>query len=184
MAHPNEDLTHGPVVDYVTQEYLKHSPTPPRDPWRVTRSLHQQGYLIQVRKGVYRYDPDYKKDVELWDFDAKTKSMILARDNYRCVICGRGKEDGVEVTVDHKKPKDLGGDNSFENGQTLCTAHNLLKKNYNRTEAGKRFFIQLYEDAQRVNDQDMIDFCEDIFAVFDKYGIDEHIEVKSQRKLF
>lgn len=174
-AHPNQDLPHGPVVDAVTAEYLKHSETPPRDPWRSIRSLYQQGLLIQVKKGVYRYDPDYKLDVELWDFDAKTKALVLERDNYRCVVCGRGREDGLEITVDHKKAKENGGDNSFENGQTLCTPHNLLKKKYSRTEAGKRYFIQLYQDAVRQDDEEMISFCEDIFAVFEKHNVDTHI---------
>ena len=181
-AHPNQDLPHGPVVDAVTAEYLKYSDTPPRDPWRSIRSLYQKGYLIQVRKGIYRYDPDYKRDVELWDFDARTKALILARDNYRCVVCGQGREDGVELTVDHKKAKDLGGDNSFENGQTLCTKHNLLKHNYSRTEAGKRYFIQLFEDAVKVKDFEMVIFCQDIFAVFDKYHIDDHIVSPSMLK--
>ncbi len=35
-AHPNEDLPHGPVVDWVTEQWkaMGHQ-TPPRDPWRV-----------------------------------------------------------------------------------------------------------------------------------------------------
>lgn len=181
-AHPNQDLEHGPVVDYVTEEYLKFSPTSPRDPWRAIRLLYQQGVLIQVRKGVYRYDPDFVRNVELYDFDQRTKRLILERDGYRCVVCGLGREDGVELTVDHKKAKDVGGDNSIENGQTLCTIHNNLKKNYSRTEAGKRYFIQLFDDAERVGDQVMIDFCEDIFDVFDHYGIDEHIRRPMTRR--
>ncbi|NMA11703.1 MAG: HNH endonuclease [Chloroflexi bacterium] len=181
--HPNMDLKHGPVVDYVTQEYLKFSAEPPRDPWRAIRSLHQNGYLIKVKKGVYRYDPNYKEQVDLWDFDEETKAKILERDNYRCVVCGRGEEDGVELTVDHKKPKNSGGDNSIDNGQTLCSPHNILKKKYSRTEAGKKYIIQLYEDALRERDVAMINFCEDLFEVFDKHHIDEHIKV-SKKKSF
>ena len=126
--HLNEDLPHGPVVDWVTEEYLRLSGKPPRDPWREIRHLSQKGKLIKVRKGVYRYDPDNIKQIELLDFSPEVKSKIFQRDNYRCVVCHLGREDGVEICADHKKPKDKGGDNSLDNGQTLCTKHNLLKK--------------------------------------------------------
>jgi len=186
QTHPNEDIKHGPVVDYVEHEYLKLTGKKPRDTWRAVRALHQNGFLIKVKKGVYRYDPNYVHEVELFDFDAETKEEIFTRDNYRCVVCGRGRENGVEITADHKKPKDKGGDNSVDNGQTLCTEHNLLKHNYSRTEAGKRYFIQLYEDAIKNNDDPMIAFCEDVFDVYDKHQIDTHIKKPDnpQRKLF
>jgi hypothetical protein len=32
LAHPNEDLEHGPVVCWVTEQWLKSHRTPPRDP--------------------------------------------------------------------------------------------------------------------------------------------------------
>ena len=66
-AHPNEDLKHGPIVDWVTEEWLKTHKSPPRDPWRAIRALHQQGFLIKVKKGVYRYDPASVNQRELED---------------------------------------------------------------------------------------------------------------------
>lgn len=56
-AHPNEDIKHAPIVDWVTEQWLKSHPEPPRDVWRAIRSLHEKGLLIKVKKGVYRYDP-------------------------------------------------------------------------------------------------------------------------------
>lgn len=175
-AHPNEDLRHGPVVDWVTKEYLKENPEPPRDPWRTIRNLYQEGILIKVSKGVYRYEPDKVKNKELLDFTPEVKEQIFKRDNYRCVVCGRGIADGVEICADHIKPKDKGGDNSVENGQTLCMEHNLIKKNYFQTEAGKRFFIKMYEQALEKNDEKMIKFCKSIFDLYDEFGINGHIK--------
>jgi len=126
--HPNHELEHGPIVDWVTKQWLKTHDTPPRDPWRTIRKLHQEGKLIKVKKGVYKYDPDIQHDVELWDFSEKDKKAILERDGYRCVVCGRGREEGVELVVDHIRPKDKGGTNDISNGQTLCMEHNLMKK--------------------------------------------------------
>lgn len=126
--HPNEDLEHGPVVDWVTQEWLKTHSTPPRDIWRTVRGLHERGVLIQVKKGVYKYDPDAAVERELQDFTLEQKEAIFKRDNYRCVVCGLGRADGVEIHVDHIVPKSSGGKAEVENGQTLCSTHNFRKK--------------------------------------------------------
>jgi len=45
---------------------------------------------------------------------------ILARDGFRCVYCGRGKEDGTKLEVDHIIPKIAGGENKPENLITSC----------------------------------------------------------------
>lgn len=173
--HAYEDLEHGPVVDWVTEYYLKHNPEPPRDPWRAIRKLHQEGKLIKVKKGIYRYDPDHVKEIALFDFPSEVKEEIFKRDNYKCVVCHRGIENGVELCADHIKPKDKGGDNTVNNGQTLCMEHNLMKKNYSQTEAGKRYFIKIYNQAVANNDYKMIKFCKDVFDVYDKNKINGHI---------
>lgn len=173
--HPNKDSPHGPVVDWVEKQYLKFYKKKPRDTWRQIRKLHQEGKLIKVRKGIYRYDPDYVHDVDLWDFPPNVKKAILKRDGYRCVVCGRGKKDGIELVVDHIKPKDKGGTNDIDNGQTLCMEHNLMKKNYSQTEAGKRYFIKIYKQAVANNDKRMINFCKAVFDAYDEFGINGHI---------
>ncbi len=178
LAHPNQDLEHGPVVDWVTEQWLKEHSTPPRDPWRTIRSLHQQGILIKVRKGVYRYDPTLAYVRELEDFTPAQREEILKRDNYRCVICGKGIQDGYEVHVDHIIPKELGGKAEVWNGQTLCSIHNFKKKTYKQTETGKRMFIRLYELSKTIGDAQMMRFCEAILEVFERYGINGHIEWK------
>jgi hypothetical protein len=173
--HPNQDIPHGPVVDWVTSEWLKDHTTPPRDPWRAIRKLHQEGKLVKVKKGIYRYSPEIEKDTELQDFPPRVKEEILKRDGYRCVVCGRGIQDGVELVVDHIKPKDKGGTNDISNGQTLCMEHNLMKKNYSQTEAGKRYFIRMYEKAVENNDERMIKFCKAVFDVYNQFNINGHI---------
>lgn len=82
----------------------------------------------------------------IWDFDLKlilhamkqrvekektvqyqrsimTKSKrydIFKRDNFSCVICGRGNSDGVKLEVDHTIPVSKGGRSIDKNLQTLC----------------------------------------------------------------
>jgi len=173
--HPKQDLQHGPVVDWVEGQYLKLYGKKPRDTWRTIRKLHQQGILIKARKGVYRYDPDAIHRKELHEFPPDVKEKIFKRDGYKCVVCGRGREDGVELCADHIRPKDKGGTNTVDNGQTLCAEHNILKKNYSQTEAGKRYFIRLYEQAVSQGDRRMIEFCEQVFDVYNKHHINSHI---------
>ena len=174
--NPNKNMQHGPVVDWVTKQYLKNHTNPPRDPWRAIRQLHQQGKLIKVKKGVYKYDPNQVNDKEMWDFPLDVKKLILEKDRYSCVVCGRGLKDGVDIVVDHIKPKDRGGTNNADNGQVLCMEHNLIKKNYSQTEAGKRYFIKMYEKAVANNDFKIINFCKKIFDVYDYCEINGHIK--------
>jgi len=178
LAHPNEDLEHGPVVDWVTERRLKTHHTASRDPWRAIRSLHQQGFLIEVKKDVYRYEPSAVQQRELEDFTPEQKEEIFRRDNFRCVICGHGRDEGYEIHADHIIPKDLGGEAEISNGQTLCSTHNFRKKNYKQTETGKKMFIHLYELAKSLGDKATMEFCRDVLETFEKHHINEHIDWK------
>lgn len=175
QMHPRKDLPHGPVVDWVEEQYLRLYGKKPRDTWRGIRRLYQEGKLIKVRKGVYRYDPDFIDDITPLDFPPNVKEEIFRRDGYKCVVCGRGQEDGVEICADHRIPKDKGGTNTVDNGQTLCAEHNLLKKNYSQTEMGKRLFIKIYEDAMANGDEKIINFCRSVFDVYNEYEVNGHI---------
>ena len=178
VNNPLRDISHPEVVDWVVVEFRKRTGEVFRDPDRSIRSLSQQGFLIKVSKGVYRYDPEYVHNRELEDFTPAQKKEILERDNYKCTICGRGKQDGVELHIDHIKAKDFGGEATIENGQTLCAQHNFLKKNFKQTETGKKMFIRLYELAKVQEDQTLQKFCAEILEVFEKNNINGHIEWK------
>ncbi|MEK9174360.1 MAG: HNH endonuclease [Patescibacteria group bacterium] len=174
--HPNKDIDHPKIVDWVTTEYKKRTGLVFRDPDRGIRKLHQNGYLVKVRKGVYRYDPKFIRRQGLEDFTSEVKEQIFKRDGYRCVVCGNGRKEGVEIHADHMKAKDLGGKATLENGQTLCAKHNFLKKNLGQTEFGKKYFIRLYSFAKKEEDEKLIKFCAEILDVFETNNMDSHIE--------
>ena len=176
IEHPNKEIGHPEVVDFVTAKWEKLTGTKFRDPDRAIRKLAQEGFLTKITKGVYKYDPSLVSKRELEDFSLSQKQEILKRDGYKCVICGRGRAEGVELHVDHIKPKDLGGRATIENGQTLCAEHNFKKKNLGQTETGKKMFIRLYELAKSNKDVNTQNFCEDILKVFEKYNMNGHIE--------
>ena len=149
--HPNVDLRHGPVVDYVEDRYFDLYGRKPRDPWRAIPNLHQRGFLVKVHKGVYRYDPNSVGQRTLEDFAPEQREEVLERDEYRCVICGRGKRDKVELHVDHIKPR-------------------------NQTETRKRIFIRLYDLAKKEGNQELSSFCCAILETYEKYHMNDHIE--------
>ncbi len=173
--NPDRDIPHPEVVDWATATYQKRKGDVFRDPDRAIRKLAQSGFLIKVKKGVYRYDPTKAHKRELEDFTPAQKEAIFKRDDYKCVQCGRGKKEGVELHADHIKAKDFGGEATIENGQTLCSQHNFLKKNFKQTETGKKMFIRLYELAKSEKNETLINFCTDILNDFEKHSINGHI---------
>jgi len=175
QSNPNKSIAHFQIVPWVTEEYKKLTGKPFADADRGIRKLHQDGYLVKEKKGVYRYDPSMVKKRELEDFTPALKQAIFERDGFKCVICGKGKKDGMEVHADHIMPKDFGGKATFNNGQTLCSQHNFLKKNFKQTETGKKMFIRLYELAKSINDLALVKFCTEVLEVYERNGINGHI---------
>lgn len=173
--HPNQDIKHPEIVDWVLPTYKERTGKVFRDPDREIRKLAQSGFLVKIAKGIYKYDPEKASKRDLEDFTPAQKEKILTRDDYKCVICGKGKKEGVDLHVDHIKPKDLGGEATIENGQTLCAQHNFMKKNLKQTETGKKMFIRLYELAKNENNEALEKFCTDVLETYEKHDINGHI---------
>lgn len=57
-----------------------------------------------------------------------------------------------------------------------------MKKNYSQTEAGKRYFIKIYEQAVRKNDEKMIQFSRCVFDCYDIHGVNHHISRPNGKK--
>jgi hypothetical protein len=174
--YPDVEMHTKDVVDWVNSTYLERTGKIFRDPDRGIRSLYQKGFLQKIAKGVYKYDSKYAQNKRQEDFTSAQKNEILKRDGYKCVICGAGRENGAELHVDHIKPKDMGGLAVIENGQTLCSQHNFLKKNLKQTETGKKMFIRLYELSKKEENQELQEFCIKILQTFDDFNINGHIE--------
>lgn len=174
-ARPGDAVRQADVATWVMREYEREHGRPCMDPWREVRRLCQKGTLIKLKKGYYKFEASMVERREIPDFSPEVKEEIFRHDGYRCVICGRGKANGVEIHADHIIPPEKGGGNGIGNGQTLCSQHNILKKNYAQTEAGKRYFIKLYKQAVAKGDEKMVRFCEQVFNAYNKHEINRHI---------
>lgn len=68
-------------------------------------------------------DAEHAKETRAMRYD------VLRRDGFHCVRCGRGREDGVKLHVDHVIPVSRGGKSVMDNLQTLCEDCNCGKGN-------------------------------------------------------
>jgi len=179
-ARPNIPVSHLSSKRELEDSYFEATGKRFEDSDRTIRKLHDEGKLVKLSKGVYMYDPNYQPTIDLQDFSPSVKSQALDRDGYKCVICGLGKKEGIELQIDHILPRSKGGDALLENAQTLCAAHNFSKKNLSQLEHGKKMFLKLKDKASRLADSDegtnLLKFCEDILAVYEKHKIDDHID--------
>lgn len=95
-----------------------------------------------------------------------SKKNIFVRDNFTCAYCGR---KDVKLTIDHIKPKALGGKSTFENCVSACRECNLKKGSKTCNEA--RMFPRIKAYAPTINEFLMMkvaslgmkDFMQDIF---------------------
>ena len=82
----------------------------------------------QIRLALNRMDSDAawqssdirRRAIERSKMTLSLRYDILARDNFRCCVCGRSSDSGVELEVDHIVPISKGGETTYENLQTLC----------------------------------------------------------------
>jgi len=163
--HPNRDIPHDDVVDYIFKSFPKA-----RDPWRAVRKLYEEGYLIQIGKGVYRRVPGYRGNSSEDPFPSEVKEEIFKRDKYRCVFCGNGMHNGHEIHADHVIPRSKGGKSTVANGQTLCSVHNMGKKNYGVTDFLRSFSEKMIKRAQELKDNKVESFFKEILALIEKYN--------------
>lgn len=179
LQRPMEVISHAKAKADLETAYLTVMGKRLEDSDRAIRSLHGEGFLEKVAKGQYMYNPDTAGNMDFADFTQSEKEVILKRDGYKCVICGLGRENGLDLHVDHIKPKSLGGQATIENGQTLCAPHNFIKKNLSQTETGKKSFIRML-DLVKATENDAVasklqDFLIEVLAVYEKHGMNGHI---------
>ena len=179
LQRPMQVISHGQAKEDLETAYLTVMGKRLEDSDRAIRKLHGDGFLEKVAKGQYLYNPDTSGKKVFDEFTQAEKKEILERDGYKCVVCGLGRENGVDLHIDHIKPRSLGGQGTVENGQVLCAPHNFLKKNMSQTETGKKGFIRMLELVKAspgdANASQLENFLIEVLSVYEKHGIDGHI---------
>jgi len=135
---------------------------------RAIRKLHQEGLIQRESKGIYIYTGVFSKS-KLNEFSPQQREIILKRDNYTCVFCGKSEKEGALLTADHIKPQWYEGEADISNGQTLCTACENRKSNYDLNSFGKKMFEKYLKVAKKNRDEDTEKFIVEILKVFQKH---------------
>jgi hypothetical protein len=170
--NPNRPIPHSESKAAIEASYRRQYGERLEDSDRAIRKLGQEGKLIREAKGIYRYDPAHRpgKAAKL-GFDAATRRRILQRDDYRCVVCGKGVADGVDLQVDHRVPQFKGGKGTLSNGQ---------KKNLDQITFAHKLFTEWHKQLKSSRSRDpeqkkLVAFCEAVLALYKKHGVDEEI---------
>ena len=178
LERPDVNVQHDDVVPWIEGMCHKRLGTNCKDPDRAIRKLHDMGLLIKVGKGIYRFEPNAIASHILEDFDESMKAAVKKRDNWRCVVCGLGEKDGVELQVDHITPRSKGGQATVDNAQTLCGSHNYRKNKLGQLEFGADMFRRLRKNAKAMSDayadsDAVIRFCDEVLELYKKFGYDK-----------
>lgn len=179
LQRPMVVISHGQAKADLEAAYLTIMGRRLEDSDRAIRKLHGDGFLEKVAKGQYMYNPETTGKKEFNEFSQSEKNIIFERDGFKCVVCGLGRENGLDLHIDHIKPRSSGGQGTVENGQVLCAPHNFMKKNLSQTETGKKSFIRLLELVKATPDDptasQLENFLIDVLSVYEKHQVDGHV---------
>jgi len=90
------------------------------------KEIHFNDFDIDVEYDIIDCKNSDKKVQASWQRSERSKLTpslrydILRRDRFRCCLCGRSAQDGIELEVDHIIPVSKGGETTYDNLQTLC----------------------------------------------------------------
>lgn len=87
---------------------------------RRAESVQAEDWSAVYEEAVDLSDKRKAHIIERKKMSRKLRYAVLKRDGHRCVICGRGRDDGVKLHVDHILPVSKGGKTVMENLRTLC----------------------------------------------------------------
>lgn len=76
--------------------------------------------IICEEQARLRTSEVYRRKLERAKATPALRYDIMRRDGFRCCLCGRSAQQGVELEVDHIVPVSRGGNTTPENLQTLC----------------------------------------------------------------
>ena len=87
---------------------------------------HKQSDSVEREEKVVDDSKNHKTNR---DINLRLRFKVMARDNFKCCMCGRSPatDPSVVLHIDHIKPWAKGGETTMDNLQTLCSKCNLGK---------------------------------------------------------
>jgi hypothetical protein len=97
-------------------------------------TIHKTSTVVEVqgkqcRVTLYQFGGEKKNVTDEGGISLKVRAEVIHCAHGRCQMCGRSIEKhGIELRVDHKKPRDWGGGNDRDNLWAICDDCNAGKK--------------------------------------------------------
>lgn len=78
------------------------------------------GLMELDRKNAFYATEEWRRKSERAKVTPALRYDVMQRDGFKCRLCGRSAQSGIELEVDHIIPVSKGGNSAFDNLQTLC----------------------------------------------------------------
>ncbi len=173
--HQNQIFSAHDLRESLTAEYRAATGQEFGDPGKMIRQLCKDNFLQRVRRGFFKYDPD-KESRELIElFTDEDKAAIFERDGFRCAVCRRGTDEGVEVSVCYAKSPARGGKLDIENGRIFCSRHRFISETAQDSSSqvrNLRRLVSLFPMNDRSGARAQI-FWEELVDLIGTYGVSE-----------
>lgn len=106
------------------------------------------------------------------EFKAQEKN-ILETDTPRCLMCGRGTQEGAELHIEPIKAKNDDGEITTVGGLTLCELHTFV--GIEGKETISEMFVRLQKEAAVLGDTKTASFFAEVLHTFEKHDINGHV---------
>ena len=104
-----------------------------------TYNMDQARQCMENRIKRIEREKEHAPEIERKKMTYSLRYDVMKRDHFRCRLCGKSAEDGVQLEVDHIVPVSKGGKTEISNLQTLCMACNRGKRD--KYDEGEDVFV-------------------------------------------
>lgn len=123
-----DDIVQKPVIEPYIACYAEYSSPKGRNSYQDRKLYNLEELSVHILNAKKKREQKETKSYQRRIMTDSLRYDIMKRDEFHCVLCGRGAEDGVKLHVDHIIPVSKGGKTTPDNLRTLCERCNLGKR--------------------------------------------------------
>jgi len=175
QSRANQVFTSRELRERLTADYESLTGKIFGDPEKMVRDLFKLKFIERPSEGRYVFQSDHDLHKGKVDFSEKERIEIFERDSFQCVICKRGSQDGIFLSVGFAKSLLRGGLPTVENGRTFCPRHKFISEvgqSSHSRSARLRHINALFPSSDKVSARGQV-FWEELIDLLCKHGVNE-----------
>ena len=172
---PNQIFSSRELREHLTADYESLTGKVFGDPEKMVRDLFKLNFIERPYEGHYVFQSQDYPHKEKLNFAENETIEIFERDNFQCVICKRGSQDGILLSVGFAKSILRGGQPSIENGRTFCQRHRFISEigqSSHSRSSHLRHLNSVFPSSDKASARSQT-FWEELIDLLLKYGIEE-----------